>query len=138
MINPKATDPLTLQERAELELRYDGPIAEQVIADKIAMRGTEVSRALDAVQLTAHIRFCENDRRFYQDLIDADEREIAQLMADREGLYSVGEWDRKTRHINSMIRSRESKQQTVDFYNQQIARAKAQLVELTATPLAAE
>ena len=69
------------------------------------------------------------DRAFYADQVKRYDAEIAELQADRDGVYQAGEWDQKTRHIAGMMQSRTNAEQMVAFYDAQIAAVQQQAAE---------
>lgn len=78
------------------------------------------------------IAFLKVQRAFYARRVAEYDTEIAELQADRDGLYQGNEWDRKTRHINSMLRNRQSPVEEVAYYDGLIRTAEAKLDAMTA------
>lgn len=131
MINPRATDPLTLEERAELELQYDGPISEAAIQDKIRARGAAYAATDTAQSLTKTIAWARADLRFLERERSGLESDITRIMADREKVYGLPEWDRKTRHIASLTAQLERHKALDKPYLTIIKNAQAKLDALT-------
>lgn len=129
--NPHAVGAtLTLAERSELERQYDGPITEAAIQDKIGQRGAYAPKVVaptTPADLTAKLRFLRADRAFYAARVEEFDAEIAELQADRDRLYVGAEWDRKTRHIASMMRNRQSPADSVAYYDGLIARTEGEM-----------
>lgn len=98
---------LTLAERAELERAVDGPITPAMIADKLRARGCAVKIDESPARCRTVIAWARADLAFYRRQIAALDAEIITLMADRDGLYSDAEKDRKTRHIAALTRQRD-------------------------------
>lgn len=98
---------LTLAERAELERAVDGPITPAMIADKLRARSCPGARDESPHRLRTLIAWARADLTFYRRQIAALDAEIVTLMADRDGLYSDAEKDRKTRHIAALARQRD-------------------------------
>ncbi len=136
MISLRSTDPATLEERAAMDLKYDGPWHQKDLEDHRAqVRGAYAPES--AVELMAKIRWAQNDRKFYQAEIDRLDQERAQLLADREGLYA-GEYDRMTRHADHLESQKASPREMVASYTALITECQAKMDAMTAQPLAAE
>jgi len=140
-INFRAADEakeLSLSEMGELERMIDGPISEVAIQDKIGLRGACAPKQSTPSELADLIAFLRSDRGFYAREAERLESEISQMMADRDAMYSPNESDRKTVHINAVIRSRDDVLETVKFYDEKIKTAVGELAAFETALLAAE
>ena len=125
---------LTLAERAALERAVDGPITPTMIADKLRARGSPVQTDTSPAYLRTLIAWARADLTFYRRQIAALDTEIVTLMADRDGLYSDAEKDRKTRHIAALARQRDGLVEHCGAYEAIMQDAAGKLAEVDQIP----